>query len=111
MEENNKQNAKLISIGIILRFPIFLIIACFKIMVATPIEFIFKLFSIFVFVICNIMKFKYALTFQDDKLYREGMDDWKEGYPNIFPLDSFNFKEVINFLKFGKFTIRIFKIL
>jgi hypothetical protein len=111
MGKNSNQNAKLLFIGVILRFPIFLIIACFKIFIATPIEFIFKLFLIFVSVFNNMMKAKWALMYQTDELYRSWVDDCKRGLPNIFPLDSFDFKEVVNFLKFGKFTNTIFKIL
>lgn len=111
MEKNRNQNARLISIGVILRFPVFLIIACVKIFIATPIEFIFKLFLIFVIVLNNQMKYKWAIMYQNNKLYREWIDDCKRGLPNIFPIDSFDFKEAVNFLKFGKLTDTIFKIL
>lgn len=111
MEKNRDQNARLISIGVILRFPIFLIIACVKIFIATPIEFFFKLFLIFVFVLNNNMKYKMAFLYQNDELYRSWMDECKRGLPNVFPIDSFEFKEAVNFLKFGKLTNTIFKIL
>jgi hypothetical protein len=111
MEKNSNQNAKLVLIWVILRFPIFLIIACVKIFIATPIEFIFKLFFIFYFVLNNQMKYKLAIMYQNYELYRSWMDECKRGLPNIFPLDSFDFKEAVNFLKFGKLTNTIFKIL
>jgi hypothetical protein len=111
MEENNYQNTRPISIGIILRFPVFLIIACSKIFIAAPIEFIFKLFLIFVFVINNMIIYKCAVMYKTDELYRKWIDDCKRGLPNIFPIDSFDLKETVNFLKSGKFTNTIFKIL
>jgi hypothetical protein len=111
MEKNKNHNTKFGLIGIILRFPIFLIIACLKIFIAAPFEFIVKLFMLLMFVMVSILKYRYAVTFQNNRLYREWMDEWEEGITGFFHLNSFDFKETINFLKHGKFTKAIFKVL
>ena len=104
MKKNDDYKTKNGGIGIVLRFPIFIIIAFFKVFIAVPFEFIVKLFMLLFFVLVSIMKYKYAVTFNNERLYREWQDEWKEGMSEIFHLNSFDFKATINFLKNGKFT-------
>ena len=94
MEKNKNHNTKFGLIGIILRFPIFLIIACLKIFIAAPFEFIVKLFMLLMFVMVSILKYRYAVTFQNNRLYREWMDEWEEGITGFFHLNSFDFRRV-----------------
>lgn len=111
MGKNDKYKTKYWFIGIILRFPIFLIISCLKIFISAPFEIIVKLFMLFFFVLVSILKYKWAVTYNNERLYREWMDEWREGLEVIFHLNSFDFKAAINFLKYGKISRAIFKVL
>ena len=111
MESNDNQKTRFGFIGIILRFPIFFIISCLKIFIAAPFEIIVKLFMLFFFVLVSILKYKYAVTYKNERLYREWKDEWDEGIAVIFHLNSFDFREVFYFLKYGKIKKTMFKVL
>ena len=82
MENNDNQKTRFGFIGIILRFPIFIIISCLKIFISAPFEIIVKFFMLFFFVIVSILKYKYAVTYKNERLYREWKDEWDEGIAN-----------------------------
>lgn len=111
MENNNNHKTRVGFIGIVLRFPIFLIIACLKIFIAAPFEIIVKLFMLLFCVLVSILKYKYSVTYNNERLYRECLDEWQEAIPVIFHLNSLDFKATIYFLKYGETTKAIFKVL
>lgn len=111
MRKNGNNKTRFGIIWIFLRFPIFLIISFLKIFIAAPFEILVKLFMLFFFVLVSILKYKYAVTYRNERVYREWKDEWDEGIAAIFHLNSFDFKEAIYFLKFGKITRAIFKVL
>lgn len=80
MEGNSRNMARPGLRGLMLRFPVFLIIACGRIFFATPFEFIVKFVALCLFVFGSIMKYRWAVTYKNDRLYRECMDEWREAF-------------------------------